>query len=74
MLGQVLHLNLMEVAKTTVQGDERLVDAIDFHTLHQLSREVKTRSWSCHSTLLLCEDALEVLHILLGSEGYDHGS
>ena len=37
VLGKVLHLNIVEVAQTAMQGDISLVDTVDFHTLHQLA-------------------------------------
>ena len=67
MLGKILHLNLVEVAKSAMQSNESLVDAINLHTLHQLSGEVETSSRSSYSTFLLCKNALEIVHIFLCS-------
>ena len=50
-----------------MQSNESLVNAINLHTLHQLSGEVETSSWSSYSTFLLCKYALEVVHIILCS-------
>ena len=65
MLCEVLDFNLVEVAQTTVQGDECGVDTLDFEHLHHLAGEVQACGRCGDSTLFPCENGLEIVHILL---------
>ena len=47
-----------------MERKECLVDTLNLHALHEVLREVKTRCWSCHSTLMLSIDSLIPLLIL----------
>ena len=66
VLGQVFHLDVVEVAEGTVEGDEGEVDAADLHALHKLAAEVQTGSGSGDGTLVLGIDALELLLVVGG--------
>ena len=65
VLGKVFHLDFMEVAQSTMQGNKCRVDASDLHTFHELAREMKPCGWRCYGTFLLSKHALEVFHIFL---------
>ena len=65
MLGKVLHVGLVEVALTAVQGEEGAVDAYDLHLLHRDLGEVEACSRCGGGTLVFGEDTLEGLEILL---------
>ena len=67
MLGEILYLDSIEVAKTAMNGDECEVDATYFHALHQFTAEVQACRWGCNRTLMLGIDSLETLHILFCS-------
>ena len=61
VLRQILHLDRVEVTKSTMQSDIGKVDASDLHTLHELTAEVQTSGGSGNGTLVLGVDGLEAL-------------
>ena len=52
VLGEVLDVDVAEVAQSGVEGDEGEVDALDFHALHQLPAEVQSGGGCGHGTSL----------------------
>ena len=63
MLGQILHLNIVEVAQCTVKGDIRKLNAFNLHAFQHLTREVQTAGRSRYSTFVLGVDTLEIIQI-----------
>ena len=64
MLGKILHIDITETTQSTVHGDEREIDTLYFHTLHQLTAEMQSRSRYRYSPFILREDCLEAFLIL----------
>ena len=61
VLRKVLYFNFVKVAEGAVKGDERELDALYFHALHQLAAEVKAGSRGGDGAFVLGENALEVV-------------
>ena len=64
---KVFHLNVVEVAKTAMEGDVCEVDAANLHALHKLTREVESCGRSRNGAFVLGEDALEVVEVFLSA-------
>ena len=71
VLCEVLHIDVAEAAQSAMQGNESELHTLDLHHLHQLGREMQTRSRGCHGSFMLGEDALEVLQVVLTSGSRD---
>ena len=63
VLREVLDLDGIEAAKSAVQGDIGEIDALDLHTLHELTAEVQTSGGSGNGALVLSIDGLEALDV-----------
>ena len=64
MLRKVLYIGSIKVAKATMKRDKCAVNAIYFHTLEHLSREVETCCRCGHSSFVLGKEALETIEVL----------
>jgi hypothetical protein len=63
VLGQVLNVNLTEIAKSAVHGYECAVYALDLHALEQFTAEMHAGCRSGYGTLIRSEYGLETLII-----------
>ena len=64
VLGEVFHVDVAEVSKAGVQGDESTVNASDFHTLEQFATEVEPSRGGGDGSFVAGKECLETLHIL----------
>ena len=64
MLREVFDVDRTEVAQPDVQRDERTVDALDLHALHQVLREVHAGRRGGNGAFVLGEDRLVALGVL----------
>ena len=66
VLGEVFHLDVVEVAQAAMKSDIGKVDAVDFHAFQQFAAEMQSCGRSRDSPFVLGKNSLEVVHILRG--------